>query len=874
MTNFPVISVANYREILVVLFGQFLTLFLFSQEELREGLGAFLYALRTYDEKLPSPPPPPKMSLCDFVLHMHLTRSDQLCIITRCAFSKRMAKLSGYLSVFFVVAFSWCILHASSVRAGVVKETRSDLSSLKSTSHGVEQTGTKCKKCSLAIDPSEGDQFKELVFREHPLAIFVFVTVGNASAPEQTLGEFEEDGTKNVSSHNLQVKQKWAWLRNKRGRFLATLPYDFDILSLTTLERETFTLSMNAKPWNCYANLSKNCLDSLIASTIIDSLTGANGNVCVRAVEIRENGEVKDGGYRCCERKNNSIVCDKPIENNQWIQVAIRFLWASSIGFGLFAPLLFKYLPKEFKKGPRIRPRAEIPEAETSSVDLVSLSTRPLLFALDGGMLDVLRTKTESVFFSRLSRCLFVILLSCLPLLQGFIYAYLKKTEVGISTGKLLGVGDAFITLMEKNGQFALSAIYCFCILLICIAIAIPRTLSDFARRLSGRRDERSFLGFKKPDEIICSSDKRGFQLLYENMIFHLNWLLMWKFWKFMFLVVTYPLQKICGINVFDDDIDSSFNAEPEDTEKRCKLCSKIFKTILLLLVFPIWAVTITTAFLLYIIPVTYVAFRVWKMLFRIEIESQCCQNIPSFVKITSFPILYILFIVFCMCVEASYFMLGFTLTVNIMFLGSVTGFTTMGLLFYIEVYLPYIVVGLWVVLYMLRATNKYYAQFTNLKTLVFEECEKFDEETRTEASIRESFSGPLSADRRSASMSSLQRCKSINYLVTVDVYGVPSIPLDIFLASSCQLMPFKRIMLAKFLKVIALGSYLVVILLFVMSLREFNAASPTVQGLALLFLGGLPLLALQSRGQSEAEEIRARFYVKNFIKQYTKRAL
>ncbi|XP_078366157.1 uncharacterized protein LOC144650374 [Oculina patagonica] len=796
-----------------------------------------------------------------------------------------MAKLSGYLSVFYAVAFWWCILHASLVRAGVVKETRSDLSPFKSTSHGVEQTGTKCKmlKCSLTIDASEGDKFKELIFREEALAIFVFVTVGNETAPELKSGKFAKDGTKNVTSHNLQVKQKWAWLRNKRGRFLATLPYDFDILSLTTLKRDTFflTLSINAKPWDCYANLSNGCLDSLIASTIIDSLTGASGNVCVRAVQIKENNDVKDGGYRCCERKNNSMVCDIPIESNPWIQVALRFLWASSIGFGLFAPLLFKYLPKEFKKGPRIRPRAmfarkesEIPEAETSSVDLVSLSTRPLLFALDGGMLDVLRTKTESVFFSRLSRCLFVILLSCLPLLQGFIYAYLKKAEVGISTGKLLGVGDAFITLMEKNSKFALSATYCFCILLICIAIAIPRTLSDFARRLSGRRDERLFLGFKKPDEIICSSDQRGFQLLYENMVFHLNCLLMWKFWKFMFLVVTYPLQKICGINVFDDDIDSSFNAEPEDTEKRCELCSNICKTILLLLVFPIWAVTITTAFLLYIIPVTYVAFRVWKMLFRIEIESQCCQNIPSFVKITSFPILYILFIVFCMCVEVAYFMLGVTLTVNIMFLGSVTGFTTMGLLFYIEVYLPYIVLGLWVILYMLRATNKYYAQFTNLKTLVFEECEKFDEETRTEASIRESFSGPLSADRRSASMSSLQRCKSINFLVTIDDYGVPSIPLDIFLASSHQLMPFKRIMLAKFLKVIALGSYLVVIFLFVMSLRKFNAASPAVQGLALLFLGGLPLLALQSRGQSEAEEIRARFYVKDFIKQYTKRAL
>ena len=777
--------------------------------------------------------------------------------------------------VLLVVIVFFCILNASLVISGLIKETPRTPSTQDSTSHGVRVNGTNYNifNCSLALNKNQADKLKEPIFHKNALAVFVFVTVGNSTAPAQ-------NDVKNVTS--LQIKQKWAWLRNTRGRFLATLPYDFDILSLTTLQRDASSvhLTINANPRNCFLNMSKTCLNGLIASTVIDSIRGSGGDFCVRTIEIEEDGSVRDGGYRCCEKKNNSFVCDQAIENNQWIQIAIRFLWASSFGFGLFAPLLFKYLPKELKKGPR-RPRAtlarresENPEADTSSVDMIALSTRPVLFALDGGLLDVLRTQTESVFFSKLSRCLFVVLLSCLPLLQGFIYAYLKRAEVGISTGKLLGVGDAFITLLEKNSQFVLSASYCFCILLICIAIAIPRTLSDLARRLSGRRDERSFLGFKKPDEIICSSDKHGFQLLYENIVFHLNCLLMWQFWKFVFLVVTYPLQKLCGLNVFDEPMDSSFNAESEETDTRCELCSKICKTVLLLLVFPIWAVTITTAFLLYIIPVTYVAFRIWNMLFRIEFESQCCQAIPSFVKITSFPILYILFIVFCMCVEASYIMLVVTLTVNVMFLGSVAGFTTMGLLFYIDVYLPYIVLGLWVIAYMLRATNKYYAQFTHLKTLVFEECEKFDEETTTGASIRESVSGPIISERRSSSLSSLQRCKSVNLLVTVDHYGVPSIPLDIFLASSRQLMPLKRIMLAKFLKFMALGCYLVVIFLFVMSLMEYHAVSTIVQGLALFLLGGLPLLALQSRGHSEAEDIRARFYVKDFIKQYTKRAL
>lgn len=219
--------------------------------------------------------------------------------------------------------------------------------------------------------------------------------------------------------------------------------------------------------------------------------------------------------------------------------------------------------------------------------------------------------------------------------------------------------------------------------------------------------------------------------------------------------------------------------------------------------------------------------------------------------------------------------MLAVAFTFNIMFLGGVTGFTIMGLLFYIDVYLPYIVLGVWIAIYSIRGVNKYYAQFTKLKTTVFEECENYDNITKAEANIRDTFRGPIAGDRRTTSISSLSRSKSENFLVSVDEYGVPSIPLDIFLASSHQLMPFKRIFLAKLLKVIALGSYLVVLFLFVMSLTEYNAAGTVVQALAVFLLGGLPLFAFQnSNHTSQAEEIRAKSYVKDFIKQYAKRTL
>ena len=794
-----------------------------------------------------------------------------------------MANLRRLWSFLYGIILWSCILRAFFVSGRLIRkgEARTN-STLQEFERGMDML-EQCKtlNCSFAIDGDECEKFKESVYTEKALAIFITVNVTNSTNNEETAGKVLGESGGN-GMENGQVKQKWVWLRDARGKFLVTLPYDFDILSLSTLKKDvpSITMKFTTTPQYCFANMSKTCRRSFIATAIFNCLGDTYGNLCVRPQEHKEYKE-----YRCCEKIDNDYVCDEPIKDNRWIEIAISFLWACSIGFGLFAPLLLKYFPKEFKKRPRIRPvrsllsRSEsvYTDNETLSVDTTTSGERPLMFALDDGMLDLLRTKTESVVFSRLSRCLFVILLSSLPLLQGFIYTHLKKEDVKATTRKFLGVGDAFITLMEPHGLLALSAAYGFCIMLTCIAVAIPRTLSDCARRLSGRRDERTFLGFKKPDEIIGISDKRGFQLMYENMVFHLYCLLKLKFWKFLLLVMIYPLLKLCNINVFDEDLaESDENVEQSDEEENCQLCSKICKVVLTLLLFPFWAVIITTAFFLYIFPVTYVGFRIWIMLFRIEIESPCCQYIPACVRITTFPVLYILFIVFCMCVEASYYMLAVVLTFNIMVLGSIIGFTIIGFLFNIEFYFPYIILSLWVIVYILIGTHKYYTQFTNLKTIVFEECEKFDEETRKEASIHETFSG-APPERRSPSLSSLPRSKSTsaNFLITVDGYGVPSIPLDIFLASSRKLMPFKRVILAKIFKVIALGSYLVVIFLFVMSLMEFKAVNPIVQGLALLFLGGLPLLTQQSpHHKIEAEEIRARFYVKDFMKQYTKRDL
>ena len=724
--------------------------------------------------------------------------------------------------------------------------------------------------CTLSLSPENARKFRDLIEKHHALAVFMFLTIGNETNPVDTM---DSDSNGKVIPYSVQLREKWAWTRGKRGRFLATLPYDFDILSLTTLTRDVYDLSltMNATPPECFANISRVCTENIVARSLMEDVTEAKaGNVCLKILD-RETA-LKKEGYLCCEKlSNGTVLCNNPIESNEWISFAVDLLWVLSLMLGLFAPLLFKYLPKEFKKGPRKAKGGWSRQGSESQLnegpDVRAKVSRQHLMAKDDGIIDILRGRTESVLLSRFCRCLLVVLISCLPVLQAALYWYLKQEEVGISQ-QLLGVGDAFITLVEPGGKYALATSFCFCVLLLCIAIAIPKSLSDLARQLSGRKDERSILGFRKPTELVCSSDKRGFQLLYENMIFHLTCVMSFKFWKFMFLVATYPLQKVCGLTPFD--VDDSIVEEDSERENLGR-CLTILKIIVLILVFPFWAVTVLSAFILYVIPATYVAFRIWKMLFRVEIECKCCNIIPLCCKITAFPLLYIFFIVFCILVEASYFMLAITLTFNVMFLGSVGGFTILGLLFYIQFYIPYIMLGFWIVVFILRGFHKYHAQFVNLKNVIFEECENYDVSIKTaEANIRESFRGPES---KSASTSSLTRTKSVLFLVFPDEFGLPSIPLELFLLAFNQMLPFKRIILAKLLKVIAICSYLTVVFSFVMSLKEFDAASPVLQALAILFLGGLPLLVRQKeKDVADTEEQRLRFRIKEVINDYCKR--
>ncbi|KAK3747332.1 hypothetical protein QZH41_006184 [Actinostola sp. cb2023] len=510
--------------------------------------------------------------------------------------------------------------------------------------------------------------------------------------------------------------------------------------------------------------------------------------------------------------------------------------------------------------------------ASYDSFESSIIMSSKVLVAKGDGLLDISRSTTQSIAFSRICRCLFVILLSLLPILQTLLYVYLKKSEVGVSD-ELLGVGSAFVTLLDPSGKYALIALYCFCILLVAIAMAIPKTLSELARSLSGKKDEQTFLGFKKPDQLICHSDKRGFQLMYENMIFHLNCLMMISFWKYVWSIMTYPMHLLCRCGGTNSNFLDEEDEEYIDSEEKPGTAKQILRGIVLLLIFPIWLVIIISAFFLYLLPVTYVAFRIWKMLFKLEVECYCCEGIPMAVKILSLPILYILFIVFCICVEASYLMLALVISVNLVFLGSVIGFTTMGVLFYVDAYISYVVIIILTCYYIVRALHTFKIQFKRVKTIIFKECQDHDNDLKAEASIRDTFSGQANLETSSPTSSLQKLAKSIALVTHCDEKQVPSIPLNLFLSAQHEVFPFKRVIISKILGLLMVFTYLGLVFSFVMSLVEYNAAGSMVQSITILLLGAVPSLLLGNPHEiPEKQEKWIKFHVREQISKYCKR--
>ena len=208
-----------------------------------------------------------------------------------------MANLRRLWSFLYGIILWSCMLRAFFVSGRLIRkgEARTN-STLQEFERGMDML-EQCKtlNCSFAIDGDECEKFKESVYTEKALAIFITVNVTNSTNNEETAGKVLGESGGN-GMENGQVKQMWVWLRDVRGKFLATLPYDFDILSLSTLKKDVLTLKFTTTPQYCFTNMSKTCRRSFIATAIFNNCLGHTyGNLCVRPQEHEE--------YRCCKKK-------------------------------------------------------------------------------------------------------------------------------------------------------------------------------------------------------------------------------------------------------------------------------------------------------------------------------------------------------------------------------------------------------------------------------------------------------------------------------------------------------------------------------------------------------------------------------------------
>ena len=163
------------------------------------------------------------------------------------------------------------------------------------------------------------------------------------------------------------------------------------------------------------------------------------------------------------------------------------------------------------------------------------------------------------------------------------------------------------------------------------------------------------------------------------------------------------------------------------------------------------------------------------------------------------------------------------------------------------------------------------HSRYVHLKNAIFEACEKLDAEIRGEV-IRENFSGPASelpsSDRKNSSSSQIHRSLRA-CLVFADEDGIPSIPFELFLCACNEFLPFKKIVLAKLLKLVAVFGYFMAVFSFVMSLDEFKAASSFVQSIAILLLGAIPFLCLRGFAISETEQKRMKCRLQDMVRRY-----
>lgn len=676
-------------------------------------------------------------------------------------------------------------------------------------------------------------------------------------------------------NENTTVKEDFhfVWVRKARAKFLLALPDDSEILSLKTLEHSVDVRSIEMKPANnsrCFSWLPTTlCQAEVIVAAFYNSPefhVSEGQSFCFPPLQSKNHSK-DDVVHRCCTRNKETgyINCTETINQNDWVAYAVVAVQFGSAIIFILSPLLFKYLPTRDTRIAR-RPRGTEPRRlgyssmPATSVDSIPPNKKlltlvePLSFVTCGG-------DEAQACYSRLCRAtaLFIFPATfCLYVILFFMDNHDAKirTNVNFYTG--------LVGFLKPPVEYYLFSVVVFCLILLGILVIIPGRLSKIGKALSGRKDERKFLGFEKPEQLInhCSG-KVGFQFLHANMVFHMKCCMDTAFWLFILKVILSPctrLIKSCWNAMLGSDREVS--SEPEQDDVQPSFCT-ILSFIFLPVTMGLWTTLVVVALFVYVTPVGYVAFRIFCLLYQKDVpfKSECCERLPTCIRLILVVTLYWLFILFNVSVLSSYLLVTSMFGVFFYLTGKIFLFTLIGFGFNVEFYVPYVVAGFFGLFYIWRAFNHYVSVYENLRIVLFEECEKYEQ--------NEARSGQTNNSNPSTQGS------GTGLLLFLDNNNNPSIPVSLYIATYRRLRPRGRTFFTILVKLFLTFVYLSVAFASIMSLNKTGDTSTYVQAVFLFATFALPLVlsysvTSDSKRRRKELEYQVRFVIHRYVAKLT----
>ena len=668
--------------------------------------------------------------------------------------------------------------------------------------------------------------------------------------------------------------RRFVLVRNLRAKFLLALPDDNEILSLTTLQHSVQTSNIVMYPVNnsnCFnKSLSSLCQDMVIVAAFYNTQNIKPGcPICFPPVD-EKNKTDRDIVHRCCTWQEDSnlgyVNCSEVIYPNSWVAYAIL---AAQVGSGILfimTPLLFKYLPTRDTQivrrsrvaGPR---RLGYSNFLATPVDSLTINRKllslvePLSFITCGG-------DEAQACYSRLCRVVGLLifpLIFCVFVLVYFVTNNntVNRTNVSYYTG--------LVGFLNQPVEYCVFAIVLFCILLLGALVLIPGRLSGLGKALSGRKDERTFLGFPKPEQFINHrSGKTGFQFMQSNMVFHLKCCFDIGFWLFILKVIFAPcawlLFSCCCPAKDSTPENSEDNDEDHEPPKLCLILGLVFLPVIM----AVWIPFVLLCFVIYVTPIGYVGFKICRLLYSqdIPVKCDCCERLPFCIRLILVSFLYCMFLLFCTSVLGSYILLTLMFGVFFYILAKVFIYTLIGLGFNVQFFIPYTVVAFFVVFYVWRAFSHYFSVYENLRIVLFEECEKYEQQEPM--NVHQTISP-------SDSTSSVSSQPAGHGLLLLDNNNTPSIPLNLYVAVYRRLRPRGKTFFTVVIKLLLTLVYLSIAFSAIISLNDAQDTSTYVQAVFLCGTFALPLLLFHgsssyAKRRRKDLEYQVRFIIHRYV--------